>query len=113
MLLILLILLSLCRLEDQAERTKKILSANSETTFAIECLMEDRDLSGLITRELFEELCANTFKPSLLKLLQQALNISGELLRPAAATRPRSCTFFRFRGIFARFLRFFPNIFAK
>ncbi|CDJ41702.1 heat shock protein, putative [Eimeria tenella] len=65
------------KLEDQAERTKKILSANSETTFAIECLMEDRDLSGLITRELFEELCANTFKPSLLKLLQQALNISG------------------------------------
>lgn len=66
------------KLEDQAERTKKILSANSETTFAVECLLEDHDLSGLITRELFEELCADSFKPALLKLLHQALSISGE-----------------------------------
>ena len=65
------------RLEDQAERTKKILSANSETSFAVECLLEDRDISGLITRELFEELCAASFKPALVKLLQQAVAISG------------------------------------
>lgn len=65
------------KLEDQAERTKKVLSANSETTFAVECLMEDHDLSGLITRELFEELCAESFKPALLKLLHQALSVSG------------------------------------
>lgn len=68
------------RLEDQAERTKKVLSANSETTFAVECLMEDHDLSGLITRELFEELCAESFKPALLKLLHQALSVSGAFL---------------------------------
>ncbi|CDI82700.1 heat shock protein, putative, partial [Eimeria acervulina] len=64
------------KLEDQAERTKKILSANSETSFAVECLLEDRDISGLITRELFEELCAASFKPALVKLLQQAVAIS-------------------------------------
>lgn len=65
------------KLEDQAERTKKVLSANSESPFNVECLIEDHDLSGLITRELFEELCAETFKPSLLKLLHQALSLSG------------------------------------
>ncbi|KAL8445749.1 hypothetical protein Emag_005023 [Eimeria magna] len=60
-----------------AERTKKVLSANSETTFAVECLMEEQDISGLITRELFEELCADSFKPALVKLLHQALSLSG------------------------------------
>ncbi|KAL8447532.1 hypothetical protein Emed_004320 [Eimeria media] len=69
------------KLEDQAERTKKVLSANSETTFAVECLMEEQDISGLITRELFEELCADSFKPALVKLLHQALSLSG--LEPA------------------------------
>ncbi|KAL8274732.1 hypothetical protein Esti_001337 [Eimeria stiedai] len=69
------------KLEDQAERTKKVLSANSETTFAVECLMEEQDISGLITRELFEELCADSFKPALVKLLHQGLSLSG--LEPA------------------------------
>lgn len=66
------------RLEEQAERTKKVLSANSETTFSVECLLEDRDISGVITRDLFEELCAETFKPRLVQLLQQAIALSGE-----------------------------------
>ncbi|OEH80164.1 heat shock protein [Cyclospora cayetanensis] len=65
------------KLEDQAERAKKILSANIETTFAVECLMDEKDWSGPITRKLFEELCQDTFKPLLLKLLQQAITLSG------------------------------------
>ncbi|PFH37541.1 DnaK family protein [Besnoitia besnoiti] len=65
------------KLEDQANKAKKILSANSETSFHVECLMEDEDCSGLLTRDAFEELCAQRLVPRLEALLQAALDKSG------------------------------------
>lgn len=35
---------------------KKVLSANAEATIHVECLMNDVDVSGSMTREVFEEL---------------------------------------------------------
>jgi len=60
------------RMLDQIEKTRKILSANSEGSVNIECLLEDEDLNRNITRDELEELV----KPKLdeLKLvMEQAL----------------------------------------
>ncbi|KEP60066.1 UNVERIFIED_CONTAM: DnaK family protein [Hammondia hammondi] len=65
------------KLEDQANKAKKILSANSETSFHVECLMEDEDCSGLLTRDVFEELCSKTLVPRMETLLQSLLTKSG------------------------------------
>jgi heat shock 70kDa protein 4 len=44
------------RLLKESEKIKRVLSANSETRLNIECLMNDVDVSGKMTREDFEEL---------------------------------------------------------
>jgi len=49
---------SVLKMEDAVQRTKKILSSNSEATVGVECVYEDYDLNGKITRDVFEELCA-------------------------------------------------------
>lgn len=36
---------------------KKILSANAEAPLAIECLMDDVDVKGTMSRDAFEGLC--------------------------------------------------------
>jgi len=46
------------RLRKELVKVKKVLSANSSASFALECLMEDRDVKGAITREEFEALSA-------------------------------------------------------
>nr|CEL70435.1 TPA: Heat shock 70 kDa protein [Neospora caninum Liverpool] len=65
------------KLEDQANKAKKILSANSETSFHVECLMEDEDCSGLLTRDVFEELCSKSLVPRMETLLQSVIAKSG------------------------------------
>lgn len=49
-----------CRLRmlDTIEKCRKILSANSETTVNIECLLEDEDLVANMKRSDFEEMIA-------------------------------------------------------
>jgi len=44
------------RLRIQCEKSKKVLSSNSETPFGMECLMNDIDVKAQLTRELFEKL---------------------------------------------------------
>ena len=44
------------RLRKELVKVKKILSANSSASFAMECIMDDRDVKGAITREEFEHL---------------------------------------------------------
>eukprot|EP00210_Caulerpa_lentillifera_P001316 g1266.t1 len=44
------------RLRTNCEKTKKILSANSQAALNVECLMEDTDFSSKIDRDTFEEL---------------------------------------------------------
>ncbi|PWA94864.1 Heat shock protein 70 family [Artemisia annua] len=44
------------RLRASCEKLKKVLSANTEAPLSIECLIEDKDVKGIITREEFENL---------------------------------------------------------
>ncbi|KAF7103789.1 hypothetical protein CFC21_104735 [Triticum aestivum] len=46
------------RLRAACEKAKKVLSANAEAVVNIECLMEEKDVRGMIRREDFEKLCA-------------------------------------------------------
>ncbi|XWS15583.1 hypothetical protein CRYUN_Cryun34aG0013200 [Craigia yunnanensis] len=47
------------RLRTSSERLKKVLSANAEAQLNIECLMDEKDVRGLIKREEFEKLSSN------------------------------------------------------
>nr|CAB3254435.1 heat shock 70 kDa protein 4L [Phallusia mammillata] len=48
------------RLLTECEKLKKTLSSNSgKMTLNIECFMEDKDVSGSMTRAMFEEICAD------------------------------------------------------
>lgn len=48
---------SMLKLEDAVLKTKKILSANSDANFVVECLMEDHDFASQICRDDFEKMC--------------------------------------------------------
>jgi len=50
------------RLETACEKVKKILSANSQAPLSIDSLMDDIDVSSMVTREEFEKLCAPLFE---------------------------------------------------
>jgi heat shock protein 4 len=41
---------ALFRLRSQCERVKKILSANAQAPMNVECLMNDKDVSGMVER---------------------------------------------------------------
>jgi heat shock protein 4 len=64
------------KLEDAVRKTKATLSANYEAPVSVECLMEDEDLGGLITRTEFEELCQDMV-PLMKKVVTDAIEISG------------------------------------
>ncbi|GIX61639.1 dnaK family protein [Babesia caballi] len=66
------------KLEAVAVKTKRVLSANSESGFSAECLMEDNDLQGSITRDEFEEMCKQEFLPNLAEMLMDCVNMSGK-----------------------------------
>ncbi|KAL6603168.1 hypothetical protein ACP70R_043529 [Stipagrostis hirtigluma subsp. patula] len=46
------------RLRAACEKAKKVLSANAEAVVNIECLMEEKDVRGVIRRDEFEQMCA-------------------------------------------------------
>lgn len=50
------------RLRVACEKLKKVLSANAEAVLNIECLMDEKDVKGHITREEFENLAAGLFE---------------------------------------------------
>ncbi|CAG9484808.1 unnamed protein product [Plasmodium vivax] len=64
------------KLQDVAMKTKKVLSANNETSIHVECLYEDLDCQGFISRDNFEELCAPFFLAKLKTLLNKAMQVS-------------------------------------
>jgi heat shock protein 4 len=64
------------RLETACEKVKKILSANSQAPLAIDSLMEDIDVSAMVTREDFEQFCAPLFE-RLQEPLKQVLAETG------------------------------------
>lgn len=55
---------------------KKVLSANAEGSIAVECIMEDEDLHGKMTRDQFEEM-AVPILDRLKAALQSGLQASG------------------------------------
>jgi heat shock protein 4 len=81
------------RMLDQIEKTRKILSANSEAALNIECLLEDEDLHKLLTRDELEiimqpgidslrTICENALKNSGLKTGQiDSIELVGEATR--------------------------------
>ncbi|KAJ1441369.1 Heat shock protein 70 family [Sesbania bispinosa] len=50
------------RLRAACEKLKKVLSANLEAPLNIECLMDEKDVKGFITREEFEKLASGLLK---------------------------------------------------
>ncbi|XP_003744014.1 hypoxia up-regulated protein 1 [Galendromus occidentalis] len=52
---------ALFKLYKEAERVKKILSANTEINAQVENVMEDIDLKVTVTRQEFEDMCADLF----------------------------------------------------
>jgi heat shock protein 4 len=71
---------AMMRLTDAADRAKKVLSANSETSWNVECLMNDIDVSGYITRDTFEEMAQPLLERILLPI-EQAIHNSGVELK--------------------------------
>ncbi|UKJ90237.1 heat shock protein [Theileria orientalis] len=65
------------KVEAVASKVKRVLSANSDSSYSLECLMEDYDLTGNVKREEFETLCSKEFLPRLSELLTTALRESG------------------------------------
>eukprot|EP00742_Colponemidia_sp_Colp-10_P000945 GILJ01001025.1.p1 GENE.GILJ01001025.1~~GILJ01001025.1.p1 ORF type:complete len:808 (+),score=168.15 GILJ01001025.1:71-2494(+) len=64
------------RLSEACNKTKTILSANHDSPISVECLIEDHDLSALISRDEFEALCTE-FAARINKTISEAVNNSG------------------------------------
>ncbi|XP_071737495.1 heat shock 70 kDa protein 16-like [Rutidosis leptorrhynchoides] len=64
------------RLRAACEKVKKVLSANGEAPISIDCLINDVDVRGMITREEFENLSSNLLE-RIVEPCNKALNNSG------------------------------------
>ncbi|KAM3243201.1 hypothetical protein ACQJBY_055270 [Aegilops geniculata] len=56
---------AMAKLKKQVKRTKEILSANTAAPISVESLYNDIDFRSTITREKFEELCADLWEQAL------------------------------------------------
>ncbi|KAI8529532.1 hypothetical protein RHMOL_Rhmol12G0232100 [Rhododendron molle] len=64
------------RLRTACEKLKRVLSANPEAPLNIECLMEEKDVKGFITRENFEKISIPILE-RVRKPLEKALSEAG------------------------------------
>ncbi|KAK9267521.1 hypothetical protein L1049_009949 [Liquidambar formosana] len=67
---------AMAKLKKQVKRTKEILSANTMAPISVESLYDDRDFRSTISREKFEELCADLWEKSLIPV-KEVLKHSG------------------------------------
>ncbi|GLT40874.1 hypothetical protein SLA2020_149760 [Shorea laevis] len=67
---------AMAKLKKQVKRTKEILSANTMAPISIESFYDDRDFRSTISREKFEELCADLWERSLTPV-KEVLKHSG------------------------------------
>ncbi len=67
---------ALTKLFHEAERAKHVLSANNDYTAQVEGLVDEIDFKHHITREQFENLCADLFE-RVKRPIEEALNTSG------------------------------------
>lgn len=67
------------RLRASCEELKKVLSANTEALLSIECLIEDKDVRGIITRQEFEnlsrELLERVAEPCIKAVQESGINL--------------------------------------
>ncbi|XP_037084607.1 hypoxia up-regulated protein 1-like isoform X2 [Pollicipes pollicipes] len=84
---------AMAKLLKEAERVKKILSANAETTAQVEGLLDEEDFRHAVSRAEFEELCADLFT-RITEPLETAVKSAGvelsqvdQLILAGAATR--------------------------
>jgi hypoxia up-regulated 1 len=66
------------KLYKEAERVKNVLSANTDHMAQIEGLMDDVDFKAKVTRQEFEEMCADLFER--VKIPIQAAINSAEII---------------------------------
>ena len=64
------------KIEEAVSKMKKILSANSEAAISIECLVEEFDLSAVVNRTQFEEMCA-PLAPRMQEVIVKAVAAAG------------------------------------
>ncbi|KAH7658646.1 Heat shock protein 70 family protein [Dioscorea alata] len=67
---------AMAKLKKQVKRTKEILSANTVAPISVESLYDDVDFRSTISREKFEELCADLWEQSLVPV-KEVLKHSG------------------------------------
>lgn len=67
---------ALFRLRTACEKVKKVLSANMQSPINVECLMNDKDVSGMIDRASFEDYTAE-LRGRIDAVLQKALDVAG------------------------------------
>ncbi|KAG9442695.1 hypothetical protein H6P81_018549 [Aristolochia fimbriata] len=67
---------AMSKLKKQVKRTKEILSANTAAPISVESIYDDRDFRSSITREKFEELCADIWEQALVPV-KELLTHSG------------------------------------
>ncbi|XP_077248273.1 heat shock 70 kDa protein 17-like [Tasmannia lanceolata] len=67
---------AMAKLKKQVKRTREILSANTVAPISVESIYDDIDYRSTITREKFEELCADLWEQSLIPV-KEVLKHSG------------------------------------
>lgn len=68
---------AMAKLFKEAGRLKKVLSANTEHKAQVENVMNDIDLKAMVTRQDFEDLCADMFGERLTQPIDEAFRSSG------------------------------------
>ena len=71
---------AMSKLFKEAGRLKKVLSANSEHKAQVENVMNDIDLKAVVTRQEFEDMCADVLGDRLLQPIEEAFRTSGYTL---------------------------------
>lgn len=75
------------RVYKQCERTKKMLTANIESPFNLECIMNDVDVKGSISRDQFEALSAPLLE-QILTPVRECLALTGVDPKEVRSTHP-------------------------
>jgi hypoxia up-regulated 1 len=68
---------AMAKLFKESGRLKKVLSANTEHKAQVENVMDDIDLKAIVTRQEFEDLCADLLGDRLTKPIEEAFKSSG------------------------------------
>mmetsp|Transcript_72595 Transcript_72595/g.193617 ORF Transcript_72595/g.193617 Transcript_72595/m.193617 type:complete len:577 (-) Transcript_72595:41-1771(-) len=65
------------KMEQEASKLKKTLSANANATYGIDCLLDGEDLGGTIERDAFEAACAPIVLPTISRILEDVTSAAA------------------------------------